>query len=169
MGTHNRDQLVKPEWMSDEDFQGLLDATSSYERIKGDCKEDVKRYQASPAGWGDGSGSPSGLPTLLLYAIGAKSGQERITPLVFFNNGGSPVIVGSLAGYDEHPAWVHNLNANPDCKVQVSEDIFEATARDITDAERTALWPQMTAMFPPWGYFQDQTDRPFAVKILERK
>jgi predicted RNA methylase len=41
-----------------------------------------------------------------------------------------------------------------------------AVARDVTDEERAALWPQLTAMFPPWGFFQKQTDRPFAIKIL---
>ncbi len=168
MGTLDRDKLVKPDWMPEEDFQGLLDATSSYERIVGDSKEDVKRYQESPEGWADGSGSPSGLPTLLLHATGAKSGQERVTPLVFFANGDDCFIVGSLAGYDTHPAWVHNLNANPECTIQKSADKYKAVARDITDEERKEHWPAMVAMFPPWEYFQQQTDRPFAIKVVSR-
>lgn len=168
MASENRDQLVRPDWMSDEDFQGLLDATDSLERIRGDAKEDVKRYKANPEGWSDGSGSPSGLPTILLTSTGRKSGEERTTPLVTFANGDDVIIVGSLAGYDTHPAWVHNLNAKAECTIQKDADVYAAVARDITDEERTALWPQMVAMFPPWGYFQDQTDRPFAIKVVSR-
>ena len=76
------------------------------------------------------------------------------------------VIVGSLAGYDEHPAWVLNLNAHPKCEVQLDFDKYHAVSRDATDAERKALWPSLVKTFPAWGYFQMQTERPFAVKVL---
>ena len=168
MASTNREQLVRPDWMSDEDFQGLLDATNSLERIRGDAKEDVKRYKENPEGWSTGEGSPSGLPTLLLTSTGRKSGEARTTPLVFFANGDDCIIVGSLAGYDTHPAWVHNLNAKAECQIQKDAEVYTGVARDITDEERAAHWPQMVAMFPPWGYFQDQTDRPFAIKVVSR-
>jgi hypothetical protein len=38
--------------------------------------------------------------------------------------------------------------------------------RDVTDEERKALWPRLDECFPPWGYFQKQTDRPFPIVIL---
>ncbi|UCE87569.1 MAG: nitroreductase family deazaflavin-dependent oxidoreductase, partial [Deltaproteobacteria bacterium] len=76
-------------------------------------------------------------------------------------------VVGSLAGYDSHPAWVLNIRANPECWVQRDREVVKAVGRDASDEERAALWPRLTAMFPPWGYFQEQTDRPFAVVILE--
>ena len=41
-----------------------------------------------------------------------------------------------------------------------------AVARDASDEERTQLWPKLTAVFPAWGHFQKQTDRPFAIVIL---
>jgi deazaflavin-dependent oxidoreductase (nitroreductase family) len=151
--------------MSDEDWAGLKDATESLERIKGDAKADVADYLANPEGRSTGAG-PSGLPTLLLSCLGRKSGEKRTTPLVFLQHGKDMVVVGSLAGYDSHPAWVLNLNASPDCWVQCDANKMTAVARDATDEERAALWPQLTAMFPPWGFFQKQTDRPFAIKIL---
>ena len=166
MASTNRENMVKPEGMSDEDWQGLQDATSSLARIRGDAKEDVKRYLENPDGWSTGEGAPSGLPTLLLTVVGRKSGEKRTTPLVFFQNGEDMVVVGSLAGYDTHPAWVLNINENPDCWVQCDRRKMTAKSRYITDEERAELWPKMTEMFPPWGYFQDQTDRPFAVLVL---
>ncbi len=133
MASTNRQDMVKPEGMSDQDWQGLQDATSSLERIRGDSKEDVKRYLENPDGWSTGEGSPSGLPTLLLTVIGRKSGEKRTTPLVFFQNGEDMLVVGSLAGYDTHPAWVLNINDNPDCWVQCDRRKIPATSRHITD------------------------------------
>jgi len=165
---NDRENLQKPEFMSEEDWAMLKDQTSSISRIRGDAHADVERYLANPKGWATGEGSPSGLPTLLLHSIGAKSGKPRIAPLVFMSHGDEWIVVGSLAGYDSHPAWVHNINANPKCHVQLDEEKFPAVARHMTDEERAELWPKIREFFPPWGYFQDQTDRPFALVILSR-
>jgi len=161
----NRENMVKPEFLSDEDWETLKDQTSSLERIRGDAKADVADYLANPEGRSTGAG-PSGLPTLLLTCTGRKSGEERTTPLIFLQNGEDVVVVGSLAGYDTHPAWYLNLSANAECQVQLDSRKMKAVARDATDAERAELWPRLTEMFPPWGFFQDQTDRPFAITIL---
>ncbi|MBW2713007.1 MAG: nitroreductase family deazaflavin-dependent oxidoreductase [Deltaproteobacteria bacterium] len=161
----NRDELQRPDFMSDGDWETLKDMTSSLDRIKGDSKADCADYIANPAGRSTGAG-PSGLPTLLLTCVGRKSGEERTTPLVFLQDGDEMVIVGSLAGYDSHPAWVLNANANPECWVQLDDKKMTTVARDATDAEREELWPKLNALFPPWGFFQSQTERPFAIKIL---
>jgi predicted RNA methylase len=50
--------------------------------------------------------------------------------------------------------------------VQLDDRKMKAVARDVTDEERQELWPRLTAMFPPWGFFQKQTDRPFPIVIL---
>lgn len=166
MATHNRDKMVKPDFMTDEEFQWLKDATASLERIRGDAKADVERFMANPDGWASGKGSPSGLPTLLLTVIGRKSGEKRTTPLVFLQEGETMVVVGSLGGYDEHPTWYLNLQANPHCWVQLDRRRMSAVARDVTEAERKALWPKLDKVFPAWGYFQKQTTRPFAMVYL---
>ena len=98
----NREHLKRPDFMSDEDFKWLMDATSSLERIRGDAKADVEAYLANPDGRSTGAG-PSGLPTLLLTCVGRKSGEKRTVPLVFLQRGQEMIIVGSLAGYDKHP------------------------------------------------------------------
>ena len=162
----NRDELVKPEWMDDEQWGFFKDATSSLERIKGDAKADVERILESPEEWAKAETSPSGFATLLLTMIGRKSGEKRTTPLVFMEHGEEMVVVGSLAGYDSHPVWVLNLNAEPNCWVQVGHKKMTAVAREASDEERAEIWPKAVEMFPAWGYFQDQTERPFSIKIL---
>ncbi|MBT4520912.1 MAG: nitroreductase family deazaflavin-dependent oxidoreductase [Halieaceae bacterium] len=161
----NRENMEQPDFLSDEDWATLKDQTSSLARIRGDAKADVEAYLADPEGRATGGG-PSGLPTLLLTCIGRKSGEERITPLVFLQHGDDMIVVGSLAGYDSHPAWYLNVSANPQCRVQLDHKKIATTARDATEDERRDLWPKLTAMFPPWGFFQNQTDRPFSIVVL---
>lgn len=162
----NRENMKKPEFMSDEDWAMIKEQTSSLERIKGDAQADVADYLANPEGRSTGAGGPSGLPTLLLTCVGRKSGEKRTTPLVFLQHGEDMIVVGSLAGYDTHPAWYLNVSANPQCWAQLDHNKMAVEARDATPQEREELWPKLTAMFPPWGYFQQQTDRPFAIVIL---
>jgi deazaflavin-dependent oxidoreductase (nitroreductase family) len=161
----NRENMEKPDFLSDEDWEMLKGQTSSLERIRGDAKADVEDYLANPEGRSTGAG-PSGLPTLLLTCLGRKSGKKRTMPLVFLQNGEDMVIVGSLAGYDMHPTWYLNISANPACWVQLDHRKITAVARDATDEEREELWPKLTALFPVWGFFQKQTDRPFSIVIL---
>lgn len=166
MSTTNRDEMVRPEFLSDEDWEALKDATSSLQRIRGDAKADVERYMKNPEGWSTGEKSPSGLPTLLLTVVGRKSGEKRTTPLVFLQHGKDMVVVGSLAGYDSHPAWYLNVSANPSCWVQLDDKKMSVVAHNASDEERKELWPKLVALFPTWGYFQSQTERPFSIVVL---
>ena len=161
----NRDNMQKPDFLSEEQWAYLKDQTSSLARIRGDAKADVEAYLAEPDGRSTGAG-PSGLPTLLLISVGRKSGEKRTVPLVFLQDGKDMVIVGSLAGYDHHPAWVHNVRANPKCSVQLDRRKMNAVAREANEKERKDLWPRLVALLPLWGHFQKQTDRPFPIVIL---
>ena len=162
---NTREHMKKPEFMSDEDFAWLMNATSSLERIRRDAKADVEAYLANPDGRSTGAG-PSGLPTLLLTCLGRTSGEKRTVPLVFLQHGDDMVIVGSLAGYDKHPTWYLNISAHPKCWVQLDRRTMTAVARDATAKEREELWPKLNALFPVWGHFQKHTDRPFPIVLL---
>jgi deazaflavin-dependent oxidoreductase (nitroreductase family) len=161
----NRENMQKPDFLSDDEWAYLKDQTSSLQRIRSDGKADVEAYLANPEGRAEGKG-PSGLPTLLLTTVGRKSGQKRTVALVFLQDGERFVIVASLAGYDQNPAWYSNLQAQADCEVQLDAKRVKANARDATEAERRALWPRLIALLPLWDLFQRQTDRPFPIVIL---
>jgi deazaflavin-dependent oxidoreductase (nitroreductase family) len=81
-----------------------------------------------------------GVPTLLLTTIGRKTGTPRRTPLAFGRDGEAIIVVASLAGADHHPAWYLNLQADPRARLQVKEEIFDATAHTAPPAERPRLW-----------------------------
>lgn len=163
-----REQMKKPDFLSDADWEHLKAQTASLETIRSDGKADVEDYLANPEGRSTGAG-PSGLPTLLLTTTGRKSGEERTVALVFLQDGDDMVIVGSLAGYDHHPAWYLNLGANPRCRVQLDRRKMAAVARDADEAERRRLWPKLIALLPLWDHFQKQTERPFPIVILSPK
>ena len=95
-----------------------------------------------PDGRAEGKG-PSGLPTLLLTTTGRKSGAPRTVALVFLQDGERMVIVASLAGYDQNPAWYGNLHAQPQCQVQLDRTKMQAVAarRDGRRAEGALAAP----------------------------
>src|SRR5438874_6243241 len=93
-------------------------------------------------------GGFEGAPMLLLHTTGAKSGQERVNPMVYATDGDNLVVFGSKGGAPTHPDWYHNLRANPTARVEVGTDIFDATARTAEGEERERLWSRQKQVMP---------------------
>ena len=104
---------------------------------------------------------------LLLEHVGAKSGRRRTSPLVYVRDGENFVLIASKGGYDKHPAWFHNLRANPDTRVQVGHRRPRVHARVATDAERERLWPKAVEAWHGYADYEQRTDRKIPVVILE--
>jgi deazaflavin-dependent oxidoreductase (nitroreductase family) len=77
---------------------------------------------------------------LLLDHVGAKSGTKRTSPLLYVRDGEDIVIVASKGGFPKHPAWYHNLIANPDTTVQIGSHVLPVHARVAKPEERDRLW-----------------------------
>jgi deazaflavin-dependent oxidoreductase (nitroreductase family) len=77
---------------------------------------------------------------LLLDHVGAKSGTKRTSPLLYMRDGNDLVVVASKGGFPKHPAWYHNLVANPDTSVQVKGERIAVHARTARPEERERLW-----------------------------
>jgi len=91
---------------------------------------------------------------LLLDHVGAKSGTKRTSPLLYFPDGDDVVIVASKGGYPKHPAWYHNLMANPDTSVQVGSERRAVHARVATAEERERLWPRAVKVYHGYADYQ---------------
>src|SRR5690349_23969391 len=113
-------------------------------------------------------GKYTGANLLLLTTTGAKTGQPRITPLAYFRIDGKLIIIGSSWGALSHPAWVRNLRANPSVHVEVGAESFDATSRELPDAEREPVWAQVVATAPVFGVYQSRTDRVIPLFELQR-
>jgi len=113
-------------------------------------------------------GKMMGAPILLLTTKGRKTGLERTTPLLYLADGDALVIVASKGGAPEHPAWFHNLKANPRVTIQIGRERTGADAREATPEERARLWPQLTAMYSGYAAYQKKTTREIPLVILHR-
>ena len=113
------------------------------------------------------AGGPGPIPTLLLFTKGRKSGQESIMPLIYGKVDGGYVVIASKGGAKNHPGWYHNLQAGPEVKVKVKNDVFQARHRVATGAERQKIWEQMAKLYPPYNDYQARTQREIPVIVLE--
>jgi len=112
-------------------------------------------------------GQFEGADLLLLTTTGAKSGQPRLSPLAYFRVDGKLLILGSFAGADVNPAWVHNLRANPSARVEIGNESTDVTARELPPAERDELFPKITAAAPGFAEYQAKTTRIIPVFELQ--
>ncbi|MCY4039621.1 MAG: nitroreductase family deazaflavin-dependent oxidoreductase [Gammaproteobacteria bacterium] len=114
-------------------------------------------------------GGPGLLPTLLLFTIGRKTGEERIMPLIYGEVNSGYAIIASKGGFPSHPGWYHNLMAQERVKLQVKNKQFEATTRIAEGEERQKIWEQMAEIYPPYNDYQKSADeRVIPVIVCER-
>jgi deazaflavin-dependent oxidoreductase (nitroreductase family) len=111
------------------------------------------------ANGGTVGGQFAGADLLLLTTTGAKSGQPRIAPLAYFTIDGKIIIIGSKAGADTNPDWVHNLRANTRARIEVGADAYDVTSRELSRDERDAIFDKVVAAAPPFGEYQSKTSR----------
>lgn len=109
-----------------------------------------------------------GVTILLLTTTGAKSGEPRLSPLAFLEIDGKAIIVGSKAGSDTNPAWVHNLRANPQAHVEVGTDSYDVTARELPREERDATYAKIAAASEVFAGYQAKTSRVIPLFELQR-
>lgn len=110
-----------------------------------------------------------GRPMILVTATGAKSGEQRTTPLVYLPDGDRYLIFASKGGSPSHPAWYHNLKANPVATVEVGTEKFEAVATELTGAERDEVYAKQAGLVPAFADYQEKTTRTIPVIALTRK
>jgi len=137
---------------------------SEAENLFGD--EHVKRYRETDGEvghiWKNGS------TVLILTTEGRRSGEQRSTPLIYGRSGDDYLIVASVGGRDQPPAWYLNLQQNPEVEAQVLGDRFAVRARDATAEEKPEMWKTMTAQWPDYDAYQGNTEREIPVVVLER-
>jgi deazaflavin-dependent oxidoreductase (nitroreductase family) len=111
-----------------------------------------------------------GAPMILVHHVGAKSGEVRTSPLVYFEDDGRYLIVASAAGAPSHPAWYHNLKANPRISVDLgtSEGVQELTveAAELTGEERDTVWERIKTAAPGFGDYEKKTEGIRTIPVL---
>ena len=108
-----------------------------------------------------------GAPVALLTTTGRKTGEPRVSPLLYLREGNRIVLIASKGGAASHPMWYLNLKANPTVSVQIKDEVLNLTARDATEDERAHYWPKMAAMYTSFDDYQSWTDRVIPVVICD--
>lgn len=120
------------------------------------------------ANGGKVGGQFEGFPLLLLTSTGAKSGQQRINPVAYFDIDDHLYIVGSSAGRDSDPSWAFNIRAHPQASVEIGADPpRRVTVRELPRDERGRIYPVITERAPGFAEYETRTDRVIPVFELQ--
>jgi deazaflavin-dependent oxidoreductase (nitroreductase family) len=114
-------------------------------------------------------GNFEGAPILLLHSTGAKSGQERVNPMMYQAVGDGFAVFASKAGADTNPDWYHNLLAHPEARIEVGTETLDVIARVLDPEEREPVWTQQKERYPGFAGYEEKTERVIPVVLLERR
>jgi deazaflavin-dependent oxidoreductase (nitroreductase family) len=89
----------------------------------------------------------AGQKMLLLTTTGRRTGKPRTVPLLYVDDGGTIVVIGSNWGGPAHPMWVRNLLAKPEARVQIGPRKRRVTASVASGSERERLWQLVTSTY----------------------
>jgi deazaflavin-dependent oxidoreductase (nitroreductase family) len=107
----------------------------------------------------------AGAPLLLLHHAGAKTGTERVNPLVYQQVGGSYAVFASAGGQPRDPQWFRNLVAHPDVTIEVGTSSVKARARVADTAERAAIWATQKERMPNFADYE-KTAAPREIPVI---
>lgn len=119
-------------------------------------------------------GNFEGAPLLLLHTTGAKSGEPRVSPVMYLATDDGWAVFASYAGMDVNPAWFHNLMAHPDADIEVSGGAAEVEtvpvrAHDLAPDDRAPIWEEQKRRYPGFAGYEQKTDRVIPVVMLTRR
>ncbi|MFC7447970.1 nitroreductase family deazaflavin-dependent oxidoreductase [Rhodococcus daqingensis] len=147
----------------------LLDTQFTRVLIKWMSKSNVVAYRATGGRlggkWRVGSAAKSGLPICLLTTTGRKSGEPRVSPLLYLEDGDRIVLVASQGGQPKNPLWYLNIKADPNVTIQIRSQVRNMVASVAEEDERAQLWPKLVEMYPEFDDYQSWTDRTIPVIV----
>src|SRR6202051_4354890 len=121
--------------MSDDDFN----------------RRNIEEFRANHGRVG---GQFEGAPVLLLHSKGARSGQERVNPMMYLADGDRYLVFASAAGSDHNPAWYWNLVAHPDAAIEVGDDHIDVHAVELDRPERDTKYAIQAERYPGFADYE---------------
>jgi deazaflavin-dependent oxidoreductase (nitroreductase family) len=132
-------------------------------------RDQVERYEAS-GGREANTLRDTGLPIVVFSTRGVQSGKVRKQPLMRVEHDGAYLMVGSVGGAPDDPAWVANVRAAPDqVAVQDGPEPWDGVARELTGDQKAEWWERAVAAYPSYADYQRRTDREIPVFLVERR
>ena len=112
-------------------------------------------------------GQFEGAPLLLLHSVGARTGQQRVNPVMYQQVGDNLAVFASRGGSPQNPDWYYNLLANPRTSVEVGTETVDVTARVAEGEERHDIWEAQKQAYPGFAEYEKATTRQIPVVILQ--
>lgn len=106
-----------------------------------------------------------GAPLLLLHTRGARTGQERVHPVMYLDLDGRRFVFASKGGADTDPDWYLNLRAHPEVEIELGTTSYQARAQPLAGPERDRVYAEQVRHVPTFGDYQQQTSR--AIPVVE--
>ncbi|WP_096290942.1 nitroreductase family deazaflavin-dependent oxidoreductase [Mycobacterium ahvazicum] len=126
-------------------------------------RRNIEEFRANHGRLG---GQFEGAPVLLLHSKGARSGEERVSPMMYLADGHRYLVFASAAGADRSPAWYHNLVAHPDARIEVGDDLIEVRAVELHGDERDQMYAMQASRYPGFADYERKTTRTIPVLAL---
>jgi len=112
-------------------------------------------------------GNFAGAPMMLIHHHGARSGVERVNPVMYQKIDGGYAVFASKGGAPTNPDWYYNLRANPETTVEIGTETVPVRARVAEGEERERIWEKQKRDYPGFAGYERQTSRQIPVVILE--
>ncbi|MGH3442658.1 MAG: nitroreductase family deazaflavin-dependent oxidoreductase [Nitriliruptorales bacterium] len=112
-------------------------------------------------------GQFEGAPLLLLHSTGAKTGHERVNPVMYQRVGDAYAVFASKGGAPTNPDWYHNLRAVPDVTIEAGTETLAVRARVAEGDERDDIWTRQKDRYPGFAEYERKTSRQIPVVVLE--
>jgi deazaflavin-dependent oxidoreductase (nitroreductase family) len=119
------------------------------------------------ANGGKVGGPFEGAPLLLLHTVGARTGQQRVNPMMYRPVPGGYAVFASKAGAPTNPDWYHNLLAHPRVTAEIGASTVELLAREAKGEEREQIWTAHKTANPGFAEYEQKTTRQIPVVVLE--
>jgi deazaflavin-dependent oxidoreductase (nitroreductase family) len=119
------------------------------------------------ANGGQVGGQFEGAPLLLLHTVGARTGQQRVNPMMYQSVAGGYAVFASKGGAPTNPDWYHNLLAHPRVTAEIGTGTVELAARVAEGEEREKIWAAQKAAYPGFADYERNTTRQIPVIILQ--
>ncbi len=123
----------------------------------------IEEFRANEGKVGGGF---AGAPLLLLHTTGAKTGRERVNPMMYLDLDGHRYVFASKSGADTNPDWYWNLVAHPDVTAEVGTETYEAAAVPVTGGDRDRIYTEQARRYPGFGEYEEKSSRVIPVVEL---
>lgn len=101
---------------------------------------------------------------LLLHTVGVRSGQERVSPMMYLADDDRYLVFASAAGAGSNPAWYWNLRNHPDVSIEVGDEHLDVHAVELTGTERDEKCAEQARRYP--GFTEDQRKTPRTIFVI---